>query len=608
MIRRSHRVFPMPSFPFPDFFPSRFLHGALTALLVVLFLSPAVAQRRQLETAAEQQRRASGADKIKEDASARDERGDGEEDGPASHDTTPLGVTLRSLHLLSHQDETDMSPNPGDVPVVIDEDLPAPSTLAGDLEAYVDEPLSMALLASIQRDIVLAWRESDYPLVDVYYPEQNITGGRLQIVVREAVLGEKKVEGAVISKEDYLLGTIGVEPGDRLPSRRIESDVDWLNENPIRTVDLIYERGVADGTSDILLRVEEDDPFTAYTGFANTGVELTGEEEWAFGFNWANPFQQEHSFGYHFGTDLEWENLRAHSVFYQAFLPWRHTLRIIGAHVTSSSDPALIRVDGLSEQFTGEYRIPLDRPRSLRQLRQYLSFAFDYKSTNTDLIFGGSAVFGTAVKVGQFRAAYDATLPDERGVTRFRAGLVASPGDLFDGNDDASFAAVRPGSEAGYVYSFAEVERLFRLPRDFTLRLEVTGQATGDRLTSTEQFLAGGYASVRGFDESVVRGDSGVITTLELISPDFSLLAPRAGNVDDTWNALVFYDSAALGISEALPGETGPSLHGVGLGLSCRVGERGYARAAYGWAVRSHGILPRDEDGGRFHFGVTLMY
>lgn len=581
--------------------------AAVFVLLTVLLILPAPAQRRQLESAAEQQRRAVGAEDD-ESGTAADGRGAAEEVDAPSADTTPLGVNLSSLQLVSHQAEADMNPAPGSVPVVIDPALPAPPGLAATLAPYVGKPMSMALLADINKDIILAWRESDYPLVDAYYPEQNITAGRLQVVVREAVLGVKKVEGAKISKEDYLAAQVGIEPGGRLPSRAIESDVDWLNENPIRKVDLIYERGEADGTSDILLSVEEEDPFTAYVGFANTGVKLTGEEEWSFGFNWANPFRREHMIGYHFATDLEWEDLEAHSVFYQAFLPWQHTLRLIGAHVSSSSDDPSIAVDGLSRQLTTEYRIPLDRPRFNRQLRHYLTFAFDYKSTNTDLIFGGTGVFGTEVQVGQFRAAYDATLPDKLGVTRLSAGLVASPGDLFDGNDDVSFAAVRPGSEAAYSYAFGEVERLFRLPHDFTLRLEVTGQATGDRLTSTEQILAGGYASVRGFDESVVRGDSGVITTLELISPDFSLSPKFSAELDDTWNALVFYDSAALDISDPLPGETSPSLHGIGLGLNCRVGDSGYARAAYGWALDSRGLLPADESTGRFHFGITLTY
>lgn len=588
--------------------PSRkAITAAALVLLTVLPILPASAQRRQLESAAEQQRRAIGEDSV-ETGTATDGRGTGEAENESSRDTTSLGVNLCSLQLIAHQAEADMSPVPGNVPVVIDATLPAPPGLAATLEPYVGKPMSMALLADINKDIILAWRGSDYPLVDVYYPEQNITAGRLQIVVREAVLGVKKVEGAKVSKEAYLTRQIGVQPGDRLPSREIESDIDWLSENPIRKVDLIYERGEVDGTSDILLSVEEEDPFTAYVGFANTGVKLTGEEEWSFGFNWANPFRHEHMIGYHFATDLEWENLEAHSVFYQAFLPWQHTLRLIGAHVSSSSDDPAIAVDGLSQQFTTEYRIPLERPRFNRQLRQYLTFAFDYKSTNTDLIFGGTGVFGTEVQVGQFRAAYDATLPDKLGVTRLSAGLVASPGDLFDGNDDASFEAVRPGSEAAYSYAFGEVERLFRLPQDFTLRLEVTGQATGDRLTSTEQILAGGYASVRGFDESVVRGDSGVITTLELISPDFSLSPKFSAELDDTWNALVFYDSAALDISAPLPGETSPSLHGIGLGLNCRLGDLGYARAAYGWALDSRGLLPADESDGRFHFGITLTY
>lgn len=566
------------------------------------------ALRRQMESAEALRRQVLDSDGVKRESDVTDERGDAGAE-TSSADTTPLGVEVSSIHLLSHQDDVSGSADPGSDPVVIAAALPAPASLAATLESYVGKPISMALLSEIQRDVVLAWRESDYPLVDVYYPEQNITGGKLQIIVREAVLGEKKVEGAVISKIPYLLNQIRIEPGDRLSRRRVEADLDWLNENPVRQVDLIYERGAADGTSDILLEVTEEKAFTAYAGFANTGIELTGEEEWSFGLNWANPFNREQMIGYNFATDLEWDNLQAHSVFYQAFLPWRHTLRLIGAHVTSVSDvESMLNIEGLSEQLTGEYRIPLMRPRFNRQWRHYLTFAFDYKATNTDLLFGGAGLFGTNLSVGQFRGTYEAAVPDKWGYTRFSAGWVASPGNLFDGNDDFNFGIARPGSTADYSYSFAEVERFFRLPEDFTLRLEMSAQASGDRLTSTELMLAGGYNSVRGFDESLVSGDSGLNATVELISPDFSLCQKLSAEIDDTWNALVFYDAAALDVSDALPGEVSQSLQSAGVGLNCRISERGFARASYGWALDSRGVAPANLSGGRFHFGITLTY
>ena len=136
----------------------------------------------------------------------------------------------------------------------------------------------------------------------------------------------------------------------------------------------------------------------------------------------------------------------------------------------------------------------------------------------------------------------------------------------------------------------------------------MSGQASSDRLTATEQVLAGGYDSVRGFNESVVRGDSGFLSSIELISPDFSVGDRLGQTLQDTWNAFLFYDAAALSISDPLPGEVSPSLQGAGIGLNCRFSDRGFARASYGWALDSRGVAPADETGGKFHFGITLTY
>ncbi len=598
--------------------------GILVLLAIsVIGVSLSHGQNRPLERALEQMRDVIlGGGPGATEAVVEDQR----EEDPAeagSEDDTPLGVDFRAIHLLSHQERATMASSIGSGDVQVDPDLPAPEGIESALRPYLGTPMSMASLSALGRDIVEAWRESDYPLVDVYYPEQNISEGKIQVVVREAVLGEKSVEGARVSRESYLLSHLRVDPGDRINRRVVEEDLDWLNENPIRQVNMIYQRGEEDGTSDIVLAVTEEKALTAYSGFANTGVNFTGQEEWSFGFNLHNPLQREHMVGYHYATDLEWENLQAHSLFYQAFLPWRHTLRIIGAHVESDSEnPIPINTSGVSEQLSVEYRIPLPRPEFHRQWKHALTFGFDYKSTDTDLLFGGLTFFGTDVEVGQFRGRYEATVPDSLGVTRFSVGVVGSPGDMFRDNDDASFGLARVGSTADYWYGVAELERLFRLPGDFTLRFDLSAQVSNDRLASTEQMLGGGYRSVRGFDESVIRGDSGVLTTVELISPEFSLLnriqdpreSPKGKGVvtdatsRDVWNAFVFYDTAAMDISDPVAGEISQSLQSVGVGMTCRFSDRGFARASYGWAIEDHGLLPTDNDDGKFHFGVTLTY
>lgn len=581
--------------------------GSATILGLVLMQVPvAEAQRRPLDGAADLRRELLDEERFRQEAGLTETQDDASED---FGDTTPLGVDLKAIVVIPHQDLATLDPSVGSEPIQIDPKVPAPEGLGAVLEPFLGRPLSLALLGELQRDVVLAWRDSEYPLVDVYFPEQNVTGGKVQVVVREAVLGVKKAEGAKVSREDYLLGQLAIETGDRVNRREVESDLDWLNENPIRQVNLIYQRGETDGSTDILLDVHEKKQLSAYTSYGNTGVELTGEEEWAFGFYYANPLRTEQGFGYNYGTDQNWENLQAHSAFYQGFLPWQHTLRLIGAYVTSvSEDPLAVGIDGLSRQLTGEYHIPLSRPRFNRLVRHSLTFAFDYKSTNTDLIFGGVNVFSNEIAIGQFRGQYQFALPDSHGYTKFSAGFVGSPGDLYGNNTDVAFDQARAGSDAGYNYFFGEAERLQRLPYDYSLRLKVAGQASSDRLPTTEQFLTGGYDSVRGFDENLTRGDSGFLSTVELISPDFSVFGNHGiEGLADTWNALLFVDAAALDLSSPVLGDASGSLSSAGVGLNGRFGDNGLVRASYGWRLSEEDV-PLDGESGKFHFGVTLAY
>jgi len=574
----------------------RYAAGAL-AIAISWIASISYAQNRPIERAERQRAEVLANEALSGTATVREEE-------EALGDDTPLGVSIAGLRLISDQGMATMSPEVQEV-IEIDPTLPAPEGLAELLLPYIGEPLSMALLNRLGKDIVTTWRESDYPLVDVYFPEQNITQGKVQIVVREAVLGEKRQEGAVHSRPDYIVSNLRIDSGDRVNRRVVQADLDWLNENPIRQVNVIYEPGTEDGTSDILINVTEEKQLTAYASFANTGVNFTGQNEISFGVNLGNPWQTEQALGYQYTADVDFDSLSAHTVFYQKFLPWRHSLGIIGSYVTSEARTLLpFGVTGESSQLTGEYRIPLKRPEWNRNWAHAFTAAFDYKSTDTDLIFGGTNVFANDYAIGQFRFEYAAEFPDRFGFTRFSTGMIVSPGNMYGNNDDASFTVARPGATANYFYSYFDIEKLISLPQDWSLSIDIRAQATPDRLVSTEQLLAGGYVTVRGFDESIARADSGAIFNTELITPPFSLI----DGVDDEWNAFLFYDAAALQYTDSTFVEAGPSLQSVGLGLNCRIGDLGFARAAYGWVVEDHGVDYANPGPGKFHFGMTVMY
>lgn len=584
---------------------------ALAALLISVDSRPILAQSRAIDKA-----EAERAEVVPRADPAEETVAEDSEPPVDPNDRTPLGVDIGAIVLISHQDKAEPGPEIGEDKTRIDPEIPAPEGLTAILEGYLGEPVSLGLLADLAKDVVMAWRDSDYPLVDIYFPEQNISEGKVQLVVREALLGEVRVEGAKHSRPEYLRKQIRIDPGGRVNQRVVEADLDWLNVNPIRQVNLIYDRGEADGTSDIVLQTTEINPLSLYTGFANTGLNFTGQNEFSAGINLANPFQTEQSIGYNFGSDIEFETLRAHSLFYQAFLPWRHELRIIGAYVTTdvpgepTGDPDMPPLDIIGENIQGtvDYRIRLPRPDGLRALRHAFTFGGDFKSTNTDLLFGGDSAFDSLAVVFQFRTDYEATLPDDLGYTRLELSSVWSPGDVLPFNDDASFSMLRERSSADYWYGQAILERGFQLPGDFFLRLRGTGQVTDDRLISTEQLLGGGYLTVRGFDENLIRGDSGAILNAELISPQFSLLKSFAPQLEDRWNALAFYDGAYFKINDSEAGIPDPSLQSLGVGLECRIRENVFARAAYGWAIDSHGVLPFGDTDGKMHFGITVTY
>jgi hemolysin activation/secretion protein len=533
-------------------------------------------------------------------------------DAPAP-DATPLGVDLHAIRLIPHQDQADSLTDPGNDPIVIEPGILAPAGLSDELRPFLEKPISMALLADLAKAVIHAWRDEDFPIVDVYFPEQNITGGRVQIVVREALLGRLVINDVVHIDPTYLEHNIRLSPGDRIDRRILEADLDWLNRNPIRQVNLIYDKGESDGTSDITLDTVEEDPLTAYIGIANTGVSSTGENEWSAGFNWANPFRTEQSIGYHYGADLEFETLDSHTVFYRGFLPWRHELRFLGAAVFSDvpgapSDPVPIDLGGENLQASLDYVIPLARPRAMRGLRHELVAGLDWKSTNTDLIFGGLNAIASNAEVFQFRLAYEGLWRDDLGYNLISLGSVWSPGNVLNHNDDPSFDDLREGATSDYWYGFLEIERGIDLPADFTLVIRGRGQTTSDRLLSTEQLLAGGYLTVRGFDENLVRGDSGGLVNLEIHSPAFSLAQHFGHEAKDEWKALVFYDGAFLDNSDPLVGEVSPALQSAGLGFTCKVGETAHLRAAYGWVLGTHGVTGGELPDGRLHFGLTMSY
>ena len=195
---------------------------------------------------------------------------------PASQDATPLGVNLRAIVLLGATDsvlpDTSVANgvNPTKVPM-----LDRPQTRS-TLARFIGRPLSRKLIAEIQEEIARQSRAIERPFVSMSTPEQEVTGGVLQIRVTEFKAGKVSASGVEGTAAETVTRGVRLKPGQWIDSGILAEDLDWLNRNPFRQVSALFSPASADFASDVALTTELRRPYRVFAGWANSGSESTG--------------------------------------------------------------------------------------------------------------------------------------------------------------------------------------------------------------------------------------------------------------------------------------------------------------------------------------------
>lgn len=493
-----------------------------------------------------------------------------------------------------------------------------PSAFSKLTARYLGQPISQKSISSLVKDIILYYRENDRPVVDIIVPEQDITTGILQIVAVEGKLGEVRVEGNKWFSSKQLKCGVSTRPGEEIRSNRILEDAAWINQNPFRDVKVVFTPGSQTGTTDLVLKTQDRFPFRFYTGYEDSGNDLTGDERLLAGFNWGNAFGLGHQLNYQFTTssDLfnpgaDFDNLRAHSVSYLAPLPWKHSLYLFGSISTSAAEAVPFNLNGSSSQLGFRYTIPL--PNITKFYQQEVYAGFDWKQSDNSLELGFAPVNSTTTDIGQWVFGYRSTLKDPWGSWSFGPEVVHSPGEYFGHQTDPEFQQVRTQASNDYTYFKFDINRLTRLPWDFTLSNHFTGQFANTNLLGSEQLGVGGYQSVRGYDERELNNtDEGWISRNELRTPPVSLLKLfGVETVKDQLQFLGFFDYAS---TRAYDGNitrkdgrafSSESLASVGPGIRYSINNYLSVRADYGFQLNDTG---NNRHGSRWHVGVIVSY
>lgn len=467
---------------------------------------------------------------------------------------------------------------------------------------FLGKPVTLRSVEDLLADVVAYYSESDRPFVVATAPEQDITAGVLQILVLEGKLGEIKIVGAEVFDEQIYKNAIDLKPGDPISKRRLDANIEWLNRNPFRDASVFMEPGQSVGTTDLTVRVRERNPVRVYAGVDNTGTKVTGNNRVNLGVNFGNVFGRDHQFSYQYTTSFNFDSYRAHSATYIVPLSSRQTITVFGAFADIKGDlPAPFALKGRSQQLGLRYAIPLEK---ISGWKQSFSSGLDYKRTNNNLEFGGAGVSTSSADILQGVLSYDATQGDSSGTTALTTNLFFSPGRLSSGNTDANFQTLRALAQSKYAYANAQFRRVTQLPRDFSWHLSGEAQVANGNLLGSEQIGAGGYATVRGYNEREVNGDEGVLLRNELRTPLFRAAEFGLGDRGQM-QGLTFLDYGVVRNKRLLPGEVKRvSLSSVGFGLRYELAQSVSARFDYGWQLHDAGV-PGAQSHSRAH--VALM-
>lgn len=390
-----------------------------------------------------------------------------------------------------------------------------------------------------------AFEDAGYVAVSVFLPEQSVEGGILQLEVQPQAIGQVLVEGAK-RPEAIRAQAPSLTPGTTPNIGAFQRDVIALNQNPTRRVTPELRAGVAPGTLDVVLTVEERSPWhasvevnnqrSASTSYYRTAATLRHDNLWGRGDSLSLSAQT---------APERTDDGTVYSGNYLTRLGQGAQLMVYG--VRSDSDIAV--VGGTSVVGAGN----IAGVRYIRSLGagegfyHALTLGVDWKDFAEDVRLGADRA-SAPIEYFPFTASWRGDWSRDSG----RSDLSLSTVFAFRGLGDgwARFDAKRYRARPSFFAVKLDAGHTEDVIHGLQIDTRLTAQWSPDPLISNEGFSLGGTSTVRGYYESEALGDYGFAIQNELRSPDFG---GRLG-VDEL-RLHAFWDAGYAGIHDPLIGQ-----------------------------------------------------
>lgn len=388
--------------------------------------------------------------------------------------------------------------------------------------------------------------------------------------------------------------------GEVLRYDKIRSNVMDMNENPDRIVKPILKAGAEQGTTDVVLNMEDHFPIHAGYSFDNQGVKLTGKDRQGFTLRNNNMLGLDDIFliGTTFGKDFG--ALYLYHVIPISNVGTKFIWSISHAQVNPKKEFSIYGINGTSETYS------LALQQRVIRTEKYsgnVTLGFDFKEKHT--LTQSVTTAWDKERVLSLRGDFQAR--DRWGGWSVGQGVYFGLPTFGDG-----WALASGGGVQSFFKYTGSVTRLTQLPWRTRAIWDVQGQLSPDELLPQEQMFLGGANSVRGYPESDYGADSAIQSRLDYLLPPYGMpdkwkLPFDSTPLKDQLNAVLFWDMAYGRAHD--PGNTEERkdfLMGVGGGFELRFRKNITGRMQWGVPI---GNKPITEAGrSQLHFTLNVSY
>ena len=415
------------------------------------------------------------------------------------------------------------------------------------------------------------YHDKGYQTVSVEVPPQDPRWGVIRLKVVEGKVGRLRVNGAKFFLPSRIKHEAPSMAEGNVPDmNQVKKEIVALNRLGDRRVTPELRAGREPGTVDIDLNVEDKLPLHGSIELNNrnssntTGLRLNGS------ISYGNFFQLGHTGGFNFQlAPQDTDDGLVFSGFYSARVSDGVTLLFQG----TKQDSDISTLGGAAVAGRGHtlgLRAQFDLPNTDKFYHNF-SFGIDYKNIEEDIVIGKDTV-SSPIEYYPISGNYGASWTGKDSFTEFNTSLNFNLRGL--GSDESDYSNKRFNADGSYVYLRSDLTHTHDLKYGTQIFGKIQGQLSSQPLISGEQFSGGGLGTVRGYLESTLTGDNGVIGTVELRSPSLIGTGDPKDTKSDEWRFHAFADGGFLGIYDPLPAQKKRSaLASVGVGTRIKVRE-----------------------------------